>query len=114
MTMQLFGNLGAIVALVVFAGHLVLYGMFSPWWRSPTGRAMVALVAVIAATMALTVGTISFGVQWPARLFLRGMIFWSIALAGGWLLVSHARQKLAAWRTANDAEESEESDEARI
>jgi hypothetical protein len=113
MTMQTFGDIGITVAFIVFAGHMFLYAVTAPWWRSLTGRSVMALVAVLAMVLALSVSTLWFGVQWPARLLLRALVFWAIAAAGAFLGVAHVRQKLGPWRAARRAGR-EECDETRI
>jgi hypothetical protein len=107
MNPKIIGDIGITVAFIVFSGHMILYAVTAPWWRSMTGRSVMALVAVLAAVLALSAGTLWFGVQWPARLWLRAVIFWSIAVAGGFLAVAHVRQKLGPWREARRAQKEE-------
>lgn len=111
--MQTFGDLGIIAAFIVFAGHALFYAVSAPWWRSLLGRSVMALVAVLAAVLTLSVATVWLGVQWPARLLLRAIIFWTIAGAGAFMAIAHIRTKLGPWRAARHAEK-EESDEARF
>lgn len=107
MNAKLIGDIGAMAAFLVLAGHATFYAAFSPWWRSATGRSLMTLIAVLAAVMTLTVSTLWLGVQWPGRDVLRAVIFWSVALAAGNLLVTHVMQKVTSWREARRAQEEE-------
>jgi hypothetical protein len=99
MKMHTLGDLLATISFINLGLFVVFYAAFSPWWRSPSGRSVMALVAVLAATFGLVVTGLWFGVQWPARELIRVVIFGAVALASGHLLAVNVRQKIAVWRT---------------
>jgi hypothetical protein len=105
------GDALVVISFIEFGAFVVFYALFSPWWRSPAGRSVMMLVAVLAATLGLACLTILFGFQWPARELLRTAIFGAVALAAGQLLITHVGQKLAYWREKRQNPEGGQADE---
>lgn len=100
MTINTVGDIFATIAFVNLALFVALYATFAPWWRSPYGRSVMALTAVLAAVFGLVVASLWFGVQWPARELIRAIIFGAVAVSTGQLLRAHLALKLSAWREA--------------
>lgn len=78
-------TLGTYAVHFAFVGWLlfaVLYGALAPWWRSSIGRNMLVLAAVLAVTLGLVSLQLMFGIEWPARDWVRLAIFGAVALTG--------------------------------
>jgi hypothetical protein len=112
MNMRTVGDILATIAFVNLGVFVVFYAAFSPWWRTPSGRSVMGLVAVLAATFGLVVAGLWFGVQWPAREFVRAIIFGAVAVASGQLLRAHVVLKISAWRAAWRAKKAPERSES--
>lgn len=82
-------NMGTYAAHFATVGWLLfalLYGVMAPWWRSPIGRNMFTLAFVLAAVFSLISVQLLFGIQWPAREWVRLAIFGAVATVGWWRL----------------------------
>lgn len=94
MTVRDFGNAslaGACLGAVVF---VVLY-LRSPWWKSPTGRNIMAMMALIAVLLGLAVMSAVFGLRYPAREWVRAASFLLVAIVvwqRAWLLYRVQRE----------------------
>lgn len=76
------GNLAACFAAAGWLLFTLLYATMAPWWRSPIGRNMLSLGAVLAAVFLLVAAQLAFGIEWPAREWVRAGIFTAVAVAG--------------------------------
>lgn len=81
-----FGNYAAHFAAAGWLLFTALYATMAPWWRSAIGRNMLALAATLAAVFLLVSVQILFGVAWPARDWVRLLIFGMVAGVGWWRL----------------------------
>lgn len=73
---------------------VALYFLLSPWWRTETGRNIMAVMGSLAVTavyfsLAIRQGGVPWGF-FPIRFFL----FTSLALAVGWRVVLFVRRQL--------------------
>lgn len=80
------GNAAAHFATAGWLLFAVLYGSLAPWWRSPIGRNMLVHALVLAVTFALVSVQLLWGVQWPAREWVRLAIFGGVAVVAWWRL----------------------------
>lgn len=82
-------TMGSYAAHFATAGWLlfaVLYGGMAPWWRSSIGRNVLVHAVVLAITFGLVSVQLIFGVQWPAREWVRLAIFVGVAGVAWWRL----------------------------
>lgn len=76
-----------VAALVPFALSLAFYGLRSPWWTSPTGRALFTLYAALTAVLSLVVVAYLGVFPTPVRDLLR-ITIGGVAVAGWVQLVN--------------------------
>lgn len=79
-----FGTWAVYFAFAGWAVFALLYATMAPWWRSGIGRNMLALALVLAATLGLATVQLAWGVQWPARDWVRLAVFAAVASIGWW------------------------------
>lgn len=80
------GNYAAYFAAAGWLLFTVLYATMAPWWRSAIGRNMLVLGGILAAVFLLISFQLLFGVEWPARAWIRFAIFSAVAGVGWWRL----------------------------
>lgn len=73
------GCLGALVFVILY--------LRSPWWKSPTGRNVMAMMGLIALLLGLAALPALFGVQYPFRDWVRAASFLLVAVVVWWRVV---------------------------
>jgi hypothetical protein len=82
------GFYGSTVVTVLFA---LLYAIFAPWWKTRTGRNIMAVMGSIAVTFAYFTGVIWLGHVPVGFLPMRAFLFIAIGLTIGWRTVIFIR-----------------------
>ena len=94
--MQYIGDLFAVLTFAGATFFILLYGALAPWYRTPIGRNIMALMAVIALATGLATVTITMGLEWPYRLALRALIWFLIATVVWWRVALLVREQILA------------------
>jgi hypothetical protein len=74
----------ATAATLIFA---LLYGLLAPWWRTPAGRNIMAVMGAMALAFGYFTWAIAIGGPPPAFLPMRALIFVAIAASVTWRTV---------------------------
>lgn len=84
-------QIGDLLLVTGFTGALLFvagYGARSAWWRNEAGRNVMAFMAVIMVLLGLAMVTVVFGLEFPARPWIRAgsflllniVIWWRVGL----------------------------------
>lgn len=109
MSWQTLGDWAFYVATTITILFALLYLNLAPWWRTATGRNIMAVMG----SMAIAFGYFSWAI-WnggvPAGFHpMRALIFIAIALAVGWRIVIFVRHQLVLPRQKEKQDELEDS-----
>jgi drug/metabolite transporter (DMT)-like permease len=81
---KLYGDLAFYACTAVALLFALMYLVFAPWWKTPTGRNIMAVMG----SMALALGYFAWAIavkRVPPGFFpIRAILFTGIALAIGW------------------------------
>lgn len=75
-----------LLTLLPFALSLFFYGTRSPWQKSPTGRALIALLTSLVAVLGWAVLVQVTAIPKPVLDVMRGVLLGSVSLAG-WVML---------------------------
>lgn len=105
MTWQQYGDLAFYACAVVSLVFVVVYMLLAPWWRTTTGRNIMAVMASVALTFcyfayAIKEGGVPYGF-YP----IRAMLFTAVFLSIGWRIVILIRAQTGARKENNRVEE---------
>lgn len=80
-----------LVATVPWAGCLIFYGLRSPWWLSPTGRAQITTYASLTVVLGFATVLRLFQFPHPALVAVVLVCLGGVCAAGVWQLTNVLR-----------------------
>jgi hypothetical protein len=93
-TWDLLGNIGFYGTTAVTILFSLLYLIFAPWWKTVTGRNIMAVMGSMALAFGYFAWVISIGHVPPGFLPMRAFIFWFIGASIGWRTVIFIRSHI--------------------
>lgn len=108
------GDWAFYVATAITIIFAVLYFLGAPWWKTTTGRNIMAVMGAMAVAFGYFSWAISVGGIPPGFDIVRAFIFAGIALAVGWRTVIFIRHHLLPSLRGNPKEDNDnELEDAR-
>lgn len=79
-TFQWYHNLPLLIGLVAFAGIVLVFGSFAPWYKSKEGIALFGMkVNMFLILLLIFISRISGG-DYPGSDIIRGVVYWTTAI----------------------------------
>lgn len=102
MNWQTYGDWAFYITAVISVLFAVLYLLLAPWWRSTTGRNVMAVMGTLAVAFTYFAWVISKGGVPQGFYPMRAFIFTCLGLSIGWRLVMFVRHHLVPSLTKED------------